>query len=195
MCGRVLFLNKGEVALVGSPHEAISAYLGQGGDASLTSVDLSDYPRARKPEGARFLRAGFFDSAGNPAVTIGPSEELSVRVMIEVLEPLKQFNVAMALIHGEGMRVFSEAYCDEHDLPDLQPGTYELTFRIPMRFLKMESYFLTLSMNGKSYHCDHVDGILLPEIVDENPNLQMENNRWGAVRIPVVWDKLQAEPS
>jgi len=194
MCERVLFLNKGKVGFVGSPHEAISAYLGQGG-ASPTTVDLADYPRPRRPEGARFREVSFLNPAGEAALTIGPAEELGVRVMIEILHPVKQLNVAMALVHGEGMRVFSEAYCDEHELPDLRPGTYRLTFRIPMRFLKMESYFLALSMNEKSYHCDHVEGILLPEIVDDNPNLQMENNRWGVVRVPVAWDKLQTEPS
>lgn len=195
MCQRVLFLKQGEVSFLGEPHEAISAYLGQGGAASATTVDLTDYPRTRPPEGARLLEVSFLKPDGNPALTIGPSEELGVKVGIEVMTPLRHFNIAMALVHGEGLRVFSEAYCDEHPLPDLESGTYRLTFRIPMRFLKMESYFLTLSMNEKSYHCDQVEGILLPEIVDENPNLQMENNRWGVVRVPVGWDKLQAEPS
>lgn len=193
MCQRVLFLRQGQVSLLGDPHEAISAYLGQGGAASATTVDLTDYPRTRPPEGARLLEVSFLRPDGSQALTIGPADELGVKVMIEILDPVRQFNLAMALIHGEGMRVFSEAYCDEHELPDLHPGIYRLNFRIPMRFLKMESYFLTLSMNEKRYHCDHVEGILLPEIVDENPNLQMENNRWGMVRVPVVWDKLESE--
>ena len=192
MCQRVLLLRKGEVEFVGDPHAGISAYLGQGGATESSAiVDLRDYPRTKTPEGARFLEVRFTDNQGGEISTIGPKEELVVTVRIAVTQHLRRFNLAMALVHGEGLRVFSEAYCDEHDLSDLAPGEYLLTFRIPMRFLKMESYFLTLSMNEKSYHCDHVEGILLPEIADDNPNLQMENHRWGVVRIPVRWDEIQ----
>ena len=194
MCQRVLLLKQGRVEFIGAPHEGISAYLGQGGSAAASALDLTDAPRSRKPEGARFLSVEFRNHGG-PVVAIGPKENLEVRVGIEVTAPLRQFNLAMALVHGEGLRVFSEAYCDEHPLPDLMPGRYEVSFRIPMRFLKMESYFLTLSMNEKSYHCDHLDGILLPEIVDETPNLQMENNRWGVVRVPVNWDPISLPKS
>ena len=99
-------------------------------------------------------------------------------------KPLRQFNLAMAVIHGEGLRVFSEAYSDQHALPDLQPGEYTLRFQVPMRFFKMESYFLTLAMNENGKHCDQVDGLLMPEIVDENPNLQMESHALGRLAGP-----------
>jgi hypothetical protein len=55
----------------------------------------------------------------------------------------------------------------------------------------MESYFLTLAMNENGKHCDHVDGLLMPEIFDEKPNLQMESQRWGVLRVPVTWDPLK----
>jgi hypothetical protein len=104
---------------------------------------------------------------------------------------LRQFNLAMAVIHGEGLRVFSESYSDQHALPDLAPGGYTLRFQVPMRFFKMESYFLTLALSESGRGCDHVDGLLMPEIVDENPNLQMESQRWGVLRVPVAWDLIK----
>jgi hypothetical protein len=98
----------------------------------------------------------------------------------------------MAVIHGEGLRVFSEAYSDQYALPDLEPGEYTVSFRVPMRFFKMESYFLTLAMNenGKLV-CDFIEGLLLPEIIDENPDLQIETSRWGVLRVPVTWDRIK----
>jgi len=48
---------------------------------------------------------------------------------------------------------------------------------------------LAISENGKS--CDSIDGLLMPEIVDENPNLHKETNRWGVLRVPVTWDVIQ----
>ncbi len=55
MCRRVIFLKQGKVAFAGEPHEAISAYLGQGVNAeSHHEIDLADYPRTRPPRLLRF---------------------------------------------------------------------------------------------------------------------------------------------
>src|SRR5277367_5074421 len=51
MCRRVIFLKNGTIAFAGDPHEAISAYLGQGvGAESSEAIDLLTYPRRREPE-------------------------------------------------------------------------------------------------------------------------------------------------
>ena len=60
-----------------------------------------------------------------------------------------------------------------------------------MRFFKMESYFLTMAMDEHGKPCDHVEGLLMPEIVEENPNQLMESHRWGVMRVPVAWDLIK----
>ena len=192
MCQRVIFLRKGEVTYQGNPHEAISAYLGQGQNSeSYATIDLSDYPRPYPNEGATFQRVRFINDQGDAVSRVKLTETLGVEVDFKIKKPIRQFNLAMAVVHGEGMRVFSEAYSDQHATPDLAPGEYRLRFQVPMRFFKMESYFLVLAMNEAGKHCDHVDGLLMPEVVDENPNVQMENQRWGVLRVPVTWDIIQ----
>ncbi len=192
MCRRVIFLKQGKIAYSGDPHMAISAYLGQGIDAeSHTVVDLSDYPRSIPIEGAVFKRVQFMDEKGRPASSVRLENILGVEVTFTTKKRMKQFNIAMAMVHGEGLRVFSEAYSDEHALPDLEQGDYRVRFHVPMRFFKMESYFLTMALSENGKVCDAVEGLLMPEITDENPNLQMESLRWGVVRIPVTWDFIQ----
>jgi len=193
MCGRVIFFKQGKIAYTGEPHAAISAYLGQGAEAeSNTIVDLTNYHRTCPTEGARCQRVRFTDGRGMPASSIRLTDVLGVAVDFEVTKPLQRFNLAMAVIHGEGLRVFSEHYSDQHDPPDLMPGEYTARFQVPMRFFKLESYFLTLAMNenGKLI-CDFVEGLLLPEIIDENPDLQIETSRWGVLRVPVTWDMIK----
>jgi lipopolysaccharide transport system ATP-binding protein len=193
MCQRVIFFKQGKIAFNGDPHAAISAYLGHGAEAeSHATLDLTDYPRIYPIEDAVFQRVRFLDGAGRPASTLRLEDVLTVEVDIHAKKALKRFNLAMAVIHGEGLRVFSESYSDQYDLPDFGPGEFTLRFRVPMRFFKMESYFLTLAMNENGNHCDHVEGLLLPEIVDANPNLQMESQRWGVLRIPVTWDLVES---
>ena len=192
MCQRVLLLKRGEVAMIGSPHAGISAYLGEGdGVESKARIDMHDYPRTRAPQGAAITTISFRDSHGKLTDTVDPDDMLRVDVELECSWDLRQFNLSMAVIHAEGLKVFSEAYSDQFDLPDITCGKYSMTFYIPMRFLKMESYFIAITLVERNNICDHVDGILLPEIVNPNPNLQMENNRWGVVRIPVEWESIK----
>jgi len=192
MCQRVIFLKQGKVAYAGDPHEAISGYLGQGVNAETHAViDLTDYPRTHPIEGAVFQRVRFTDGHGQPATSLKLTNVLGVEIDFKAKKLLRQFNLSMAVVHGEGLRVFSEAYSDQHALPDLEPGEYTLRFEVPMRFFKMESYFLSLTLVESGRVCDNIDGLLLPEIVDENPNLQMESQRWGVLRVPVTWDLVQ----
>ena len=192
MCQRVIFLKQGKIAFEGDSHTGISAYLGQGGQASShATIDLTDYPRTRVPDGAVLRQARFLDADNRPAVSLHLHDTLTIEADVALDKRIKDFNLSMAVVHGEGTRVFSEAYSDEHPMPDLEPGLYTIRFHVPMRFFKMESYFLSLTTAERGRLCDSLHGLLLPEIIDENPNLQMESQRWGIMRVPVTWDPIK----
>jgi len=189
MCGRVILMKQGKLAYEGEPHVAISSYLGQGVEGESAAIyDLTHYPRAMTGEGGRFQRLRFLNGQGELASSIGLNDALTVEVNFEVEKHMREFHMSMAVIHGEGLRVFSEAYTDQHALLELKPGFYTLRFHIPMRFFKMESYFLSVTLVDCGRVSDHLEGILMPQIVDENLNLQMETSRWGVLRVPVTWD-------
>ncbi len=195
MCGRVIFLKQGQVAAVGDPHAAISAYLGQGAESeSPETIDLLTYPRQREPEGARFRQLRFLDGQNRPVHRVTIKDVLGVEVAFTAQKRLSQFDMSMAVVHAEGLRVFSEVYSDQHPLPDLEPGEYILRFEIPMRFFKLESYFLSVTLVEGGRVCDSIDGLLMPEIINENLNLHTETNRWGVLRVPVAWDLVKPAP-
>ena len=194
MCQRVIFLKQGQVTYSGDPHTAISAYLGHDGNtASHEAIDLTDYPRTRSIDSAILKSVRFTNGEGKPAASLQLKDTLGVDIVFVVDKPLRQFDLSMAVTHGEGNRVFSEAYSDEHPMIDLKPGNYTMRFHMPMRFFKMESYFLSLTTSENGRVCDSVHGLLFPEIVDDNPNLQMESQRWGVMRLPVTWDRIEPE--
>jgi lipopolysaccharide transport system ATP-binding protein len=192
MCRRAIFLKEGRVAGDGDPPAVIGAYLGHGSEAEAQSVvDLAAHPRRRNVESGGFERLSFRDGQGRAAMRVNLRDTLEVEILIRARKPMKQLNVAMAVVHAEGLRVFSEAYSDQHALPDLAPGDYTLRFHVPMRFFKLESYFLVLAMSENGQLCDEIEGLPMPEIVDENPNLQVESHRWGVLRVPVTWDEIK----
>jgi lipopolysaccharide transport system ATP-binding protein len=197
MCGRVILMKQGKLAYEGDPHVAISSYLGQGVEGESAAIyDLTHYPRGMTGEGGRLLRLRFVNGQGRPAASIFLADVLTVEVDFVAQKHMQEFSMSMAVIHGEGLRVFSETYTDQYEPLDLKPGEYTVRFHVPMRFFKMESYFLSVTLVDSGRVCDHLEGLLMPEIVDENPNLHTETNRWGVLRVPVTWDVVKpAAPS
>ena len=117
MCSRVLLLKGGHLAYSGEPHAGISAYLGQGIEAeSIQTSDLASYPRSFKPDTAILKQLRFLDGSGQPANRIDLNGTLQVEVDILMEKKVRQFNLSMAVVHAEGLRVFSEAYSDQHEL-------------------------------------------------------------------------------
>jgi lipopolysaccharide transport system ATP-binding protein len=192
LCERVVLLRQGQVAFTGEPHIGINGYLNQGTEDHSATLDLTSYPRARAPEAARLLSMRFLDEEGRPATRIAWPGSLEVEVRFRVEHPMKRLDIPMAVTHAEGLRVFSEAYSDQHGKLDLQPGEYTLRFSLPLRFFKLESYFMTIGLYDDGRHGDFVDGLPLPEVVNEAADPHTESLRWGVVRVPVEWSPVQS---
>jgi len=192
LCERVLLLQHGRVAFVGEPHAGITGYLNQGGTGFSNAIDLHTYPRQMSPEGGRLISITFLDEQGQPAIRLPATSSLQVEVRFRAERPLKRLDIPMAVTHAEGMRVFSETYSDQFSKADVNPGDYMLRFTLPLRFLKLESYFLTVALIEDGRACDQVDGLPLPEIFDEQADPHLESHRWGVVRIPVEWQPLES---
>ena len=191
LCERVVLLKQGQVAFIGEPHLGINGYLNQTADDHSATIDLSSYPRARESDGARLLSLRFLDERGRPAVRIASPGLLVVEVRFRADLPQKHLDIPMAVTHVEGLRVFSETYADQHGKLNLEPGEYLLRFSVPLRFFKLESYFLAIGLFEEGRHGDFLDGLPLPELVNENADAHTESQRWGVVRIPLEWQAVQ----
>ena len=191
MCERVILLKKGEVSFIGDPHAGINGYLNQNADEQSASIDLRTYPRQREHDGAQLLSLKFMDDQGVVAPRVQWATSLLVEVSFRLERRLKSLDIAMAVTHAEGLRVFSEAYADQFPKLDLEPGEYAVQLSIPLRFFKLESYFFAIGLFDEGRYGDFIDGLPMPEIFDENADTHMESHRWGVVRIPVAWKAVQ----
>ncbi len=191
LCERVVLLRQGQVAFVGDPHVAINGYLSHNAEDHSAMLDLTSFPRARPAEGARLLSLRFLDQQGRLSARIAWPGTLLVEVRFRLDQPAKHLDIPMAVTHAEGLRVFSEAYTDQHGKLDLEPGEYLLRFSVPLRFFKLESYFLTIGLFDDGRHADFLEGLPLPEIINEYADSHTESQRWGVLRIPVEWTPVQ----
>jgi lipopolysaccharide transport system ATP-binding protein len=190
LCQRAVVLEGGRTALVGPASEAVAHYFG-GGVGQAAEVHLADVERATPPEGARLCAVRFADGAGRPRRQLGPGDRLRATVGFAVAKELRSFDLAMAVVHGDGVPVFSETLSDQERPGPLGPGTYEVELTLELKYLKPAPYFLTLYLIDDGRALDNVDGIPLPELHDPLADALKEARRWGTVRIPVAWSELR----
>jgi lipopolysaccharide transport system ATP-binding protein len=194
LCQRVLLMHEGRLAASGVPYETISCYMGHAAGCNAGAIDLVNYPREQRHESVRLLRIEFLDPAGGSASQLPRHTDLTVKVHFAVERPVGDLDIPMAVLHVEGQRVFSEVYSDQFEKLRLSPGEYVVRFTLPLRFLKLESYFLTVGLFNGGRHCDLVENLPLPELVDETMDPETESRRWGVVRIPVSWTQVEVAP-
>jgi hypothetical protein len=151
-----------------------------------------DYPRRFPPNGARLLRVEFLDQDGKPAFRVQQQSDLTVVVHFSVERLIERLDLTMHLTHVEGQRIFSEQYSGGWPRADVLPGDYEVRFSIPLKYLKLESYFLAIGIVEGSSMCDDLDGLPLPELVNEEADPHIESTRVGLVRIPLNWSPIEA---
>jgi lipopolysaccharide transport system ATP-binding protein len=191
ICQRVLLLHKGRLASTGDAHESISQYMGIETNGRATGINLTGQARQRQVDGARLMRIEFQNSVGQAALQVSRRSDLTVKVHFSVERPLEHLDISMAVVHVEGQRVFSEFYSDQHERLKLPQGEFVLRFTLPLRYLKLESYFLVLELLNGGRHCDMVRNLPLPELVDESLDPYVESRRSGIVRIPVSWERIE----
>jgi lipopolysaccharide transport system ATP-binding protein len=194
MCKSVILLKQGRVASVGDMHVGINMYLDQNASANLGTTDLETYPRQRAPEAGKLLSLKFLNQQGEQVAQIKHDEDLTVEVRFRIDQPTESLDIPMAIVHAEGIKIFSEAYSDQFKKLRLDVGEYVLQFSIPLRFLKLESYSMVIGLFDGPRYGDYVEGLPLPELINEEADLHMETHRWGFVRIPVVWKPVVSAP-
>lgn len=192
LCSQALVFNQGKLRFSGPVHQAISEYTRQSTDEQSHGVDLSNYPRGAASDGARLTRVELLDINNRPVEQLERNSTLKTVIHFQVEKRLPDLDIPMALVHVEGDRVFSECYSDQLNKETLEPGKYIVEFQLPLRYLKLESYFLVVGIFSMEKQCDFVEGLPLPELIDTNSDPFLEARRWGVVRLPVSWTHIKA---
>jgi len=190
LCERAVLLQHGQVKFSGAPNQAILHYFG-GNAAREALIDVSDVERRGGNNGALIQSVQFLDEQGRPSYAVESSNRLRVVVRFTLSRSVERFDMAMAIIHGEGSAVFSESLSDRRPPGPLEPGAYCCAFELEARYLKLEPYFLTIYLADDGRTLDHVDNVSLPEVVNPKADSLKETHRWGLARIPVEWSDVR----
>jgi lipopolysaccharide transport system ATP-binding protein len=190
LCQRTILLEQGRLAMEGLPSDVVARYL-LGSDIVGDPSGISYRATTPSESDVWIETVRVFNGNGTPVSQIGRDDKLRVAIFIIVKRPFTHLNIAMALIHASGNPVFSEAMSDQHALSAIGQGKYWIEFSLDTKFLKLESYSLTIHLADQGRPLDHIDGIAVPIVFDSKADAFIEAHRWGVCRIPVFWSELR----
>lgn len=188
LCSRTILIQKGSMIYDGRPAEAISHYLGQTSNEANT-FDLGRMSNLSGEKQASITKVKYFDSRGRSTAKMYQGERINIRAYLSTKVQLEKMDLAMAVVHRDGTRVFSMTLADQEGPASIAAGHYAIGFSFDLNYLRSDQYYLALNLSECGNTLDHIDGIPFPEIEDPYADEVKESYRWGIVRIPVLWQR------
>lgn len=167
-CSRAMFIEDGEIKLIGKPHEVAAAYSKSNDESYLRSQELIDKQHKQDSPFDIIM----LDKDGNEITSIKHGEMMTVRLKWRQ-EGVQSAGVALFCEGGE--YVFGpNTYQDNYTLRNA--NTLDYTFRV---MLNEGRYFLKAGLNG----VNDVDRIAF---IDEGPHFTVSRDytkepRWGGI--------------
>lgn len=167
LCSRGIVLNRGQVAFMGTQHEAINYYLeGLNGQSSLSLRDRAD----RTGSGALHI-VGFElrNAQGHPLELIASGQDVD---MVIHYETTPDFNVHQSVTIGLAVKtlfdvpVFLQTNRLTGDTFGTLPETGAFVLRLPHLPVTPATYWITLSVMGENGYLDRIQNALQVTVIE-----------------------------
>jgi lipopolysaccharide transport system ATP-binding protein len=189
LCGRAVLLRQGRIQCMGETPGVIQAYLCE----SLKHEGRWERPDSLAAGQDVCLRRAEILGKDRAVTGIVPCDEsFCVSIEYEVLRPLPNFEIGIALRNGQGVTVFvsldSDTGCWQGR--GRPPGMYRSVCEIPAHLLAPGTYFLTCAahiINQQTFDTQH--DALAFEVAETGCIRFKRNDRRAGVVMPVLgWD-------
>ena len=187
ICSRAIFLEQGSVVSDGQVGAVVQNYLSNRAVEQAEVCDLSGMHRTLPTNGnARLLSCRLTTAMKeNPwAITFG--DQIHLKIGIEVLRPLRDLELGLALNTGTGFELASSLSIDAIEASTVDPGTYTFEVAFPTLTLAPGRYYFGLGLRTDRGMEDHLSEALYFEVRPSTESSQrLVHLRRGAV-IPEV---------
>ena len=168
LCEKVVWMDGGRIRKIGPTAETASAY-----EAAMTSRGAnSDVDRSAK---ARFLQWEIVDPAGASPHMLSSLDPVTVRITLEVSQPLRHGHHGIALFDRDRQLIWAWAKDDIR----LEPGIHALTYGFPMLPLRPGPYFWQASLWEDKEALEIWD--FMPEMNIATPVHQHSRDEWNGI--------------
>jgi lipopolysaccharide transport system ATP-binding protein len=197
LCDRVIWLDRGGIALEGSNSDVVKRYLDRG---QILNCDISWTGQDRP--GDSFLRVESVrlrDANQHAATSFAISEDINLEIIYEVLQRGVTPLFAMTLMSSDGMTVFStlsNGLENAFHARPLDTGIYRCVCTIPGNLLSDAHYHVSIVFNSDTNHPDYrLDHILSFDAIDDGVIRGDYHGKYeGIVRPKLPWRTEHIEP-
>jgi len=193
LCGRVVLLQQGGVAMEGSAPEVVAAYI-QHGSAPGPGVDFAKLTHMGSGE-ARIVAAELRNTRGQVLSSFWMDEGIVVSFEVETAVPSLRLTHAVEILDSEGLPIYHFWDIEDEQRPVLAGRRRSITASLPPLELYPGDYNITLWVGNKRMRVDRVENCLRFRI--ERPaSVEREFSRKrGLVHKQAEWVYVAGPPS
>ena len=189
LCSRAVYLEKGQVRMVGEADAVTEHYLERMASTTRSS-DLKDKPRTGDGR-ARFIKGYVVDGDGNPRNQLTSGDDLIVRFELEAAKPLDDVDMAIVVQNLAGLRILTAWNKEMSFKSNLKAGvqTFECRLdKVPLR----PGHAITIGLwCAKIQGIDWVENALILDVVgDERTAHLSPDPMQSAFVCPHAWRQL-----
>jgi lipopolysaccharide transport system ATP-binding protein len=191
LCARAVLLRHGQVQTMGPAADVIQSYVSE----TLEHQGEWQRPASLPPTREVCLRrAQVLDQNDNVTGMVNCEDTFRIRLECEVLRPLPNFELGIALRNSHGVTVFVSLDSDTGDWPEgsRRPGRYSSTCQVPAHLLAPGTYSLTFAahiINQQTFD-SHQDALAF-EVAETGCIRFKRNDRRDGVTMPVLDWKIE----
>ncbi|HLZ93102.1 MAG TPA: polysaccharide ABC transporter ATP-binding protein [Candidatus Acidoferrum sp.] len=172
LCQRVVWVDGGQVRMVGGTHEIVSAYE--------SAMARGDENRHGKKQGqnltkGRFIRWEVVEPRGNTSNIVCGLGPVTIKFVVEVTEPIRAGHHGCALFNQQRELIWAWATNDV----ELGIGRHELRYRFPMLPIRPGPYCWQVSLYEEGDELDAWECV--PEMTVATPGYQHAQDEWNGV--------------
>ncbi len=191
LCGRVLWLESGQVKLSGASSEVVSSYLSTEVSSHTTWINSS--PQT-DDKGVQMKSARILSMDNQPLSIVEFDKQFKVEIEYEIINPIRNLSILSRLTDEHGNIVLTSWDTDSTDLKGRVrgPGCYLSICKIPRCLLKPGRYYLTIgSLIHKEKEMDSLHDALTFEVSHVGYHLNLE--RLGVITPLLEWQVTQTD--
>jgi homopolymeric O-antigen transport system ATP-binding protein len=177
LCDRVVWVDGGTIRMIGTAHEAVSAY-----ESAMRTVEKPKTQESTHRRG-HFLGWKITEpktDSPHELSTFGPAE---ITIQFEVDRPIRRGVHGVALYNVERQLIWAWA---AYDL-EIQPGRHEFSYNFPWLPVKPGPYSWYVTLWEDENLLDECD--LLPEMIVATQNMQHPRDEWnGVLNVPARFE-------
>lgn len=184
LCGRVLWLDGGQIRLCGDPSTVVGKYLAHSARRQAEWVNTSDLAERH---GSRIKGVRILTEGGEATSIVHFDQDFRIEIAFQVTKTTRNLGMCCRVVDGRGITVWSSWDTDATGDETREPGEYRSVCHVPGKLLRPSRYYLTVGASDVHGELYFHESALSMEVSDVGWRIG-DRARIGVITPVLDWD-------